>query len=124
MVKQSRQSLGTYSLEKLKLENESIDNIDLANEITSLYSTGSKNEYDQFMTIPAFYKDKFALCIDLRSFHDNMVVDNGKKVLNTQSGLTLEVTKRIISANVRYRIFVLSDVLINFINSDLQNIQY
>ena len=38
-------------------------------------------------------KSKFALVIDLRSFNDNDVAGNGRKIINTQSGVLLEITK-------------------------------
>ena len=47
-----------------------------------------------------------------------------KKLVNTQSGLLLEVKKTAISANVMCKIYVLSDGLLNIVNKDLMSIQY
>ena len=79
---------------------------------------------DSMMSIEKFYKDSFALCIDLRTFDDNYVYGNGKKIVNTQSGILLEITKTAISANVMCNIFVISDGLLNIVNRDLSSIQY
>ena len=37
-------------------------------------------DYDRFMSIQSFYKDLFALVIDLRSIEDNMKHGTGKKI--------------------------------------------
>ena len=46
MVAQSNETVGGYSLENLELEYETIENVDLANEITSLYMSGKSLPYD------------------------------------------------------------------------------
>ena len=81
-------------------------------------------KFDSVMSVEKFYKDSFALCIDLRTFDDNFVYGNGKKLVNTQSGLLLEIEKTAISANVMCHIFVISDGLLNIVNKDLSSIQY
>ena len=50
-------------------------------------------DYDRFMSIQSFYKDLFALVIDLRSIEDNMKHATGKKIVNTQSVFLLEIRK-------------------------------
>ena len=45
------------------------------------------------MTLEKFYKDAFALCIDLRTINDDFVYGDGKKIVNTQSGILLEIKK-------------------------------
>ena len=79
---------------------------------------------DVVMSLEKFYKDSFALCINLRTLDDNFVYGNGKKLVNTQSGLLLEITKTTISANVMCHIFVISDGLLNIVNKDLSSIQF
>ena len=78
---------------------------------------------DQFMSIQKFYKDHFALVVDLRTVNDSFTSGNGKKLVNTQSGLLLEI-KKATTANVMCKIFVLSDGLVNIVNRDLMSIQY
>ena len=79
---------------------------------------------DTVMSIEKFYKDSFALCVDLRTLDDNFVYGTGKKLVNTQSGLLLEIKKTAISANVMCHIFVISDGLLNIVNKDLSSIQF
>ena len=71
---------------------------------------GEKEGKDQFMTVEKFYKDKFALVIDLRSHEEVNKTAHGKKIVNTQ-------------ININCNIFVVSDGLVNFIN-DLDSIRY
>ena len=76
------------------------------------------------MTLEKFYKDAFALCIDLRTINDDFVYGDGKKIVNTQSGILLEIKKTATTANVKCHIFVLSDGLLNIVNRDLSSIQF
>ena len=46
MVVQNSQTLGTYTLEDLQLEYETIENMDLANEIAEKYSIGRSLSYE------------------------------------------------------------------------------
>ena len=76
------------------------------------------------MTLQDFFKDKFAMVVDLRTINDKFIHGNGKKLVNTQSGLLLEIKKTTITANVMCKIYVLSDGLLNIVNKDLISIQY
>ena len=76
------------------------------------------------MSIQKFYKNHFALVVDLRTINDSFTSGNGKTLVNTQSGLLLEIKKKAKTANVMCKIFVLSDGLVNIVNRDLMSIQY
>jgi hypothetical protein len=78
---------------------------------------------DEFMSIDKFYKDWFALVIDLRSTQDD-TTGGGKKIVNTQSGVLLEIAKKATTADVQCNIFIVSDALLNFVNRDLSSFQY
>ncbi|CAB4019563.1 Hypothetical predicted protein [Paramuricea clavata] len=82
-----------------------------------------KSMADEFMSISKFFSDGFALVIDLRSRQDD-TTGGGKKIVNTQSGVLLEIKKRATTADVQCNIFVVSDALLNFANRDLSSIQY
>ena len=83
-----------------------------------------KLDKDKLMSIQKFYKDHFALVIDFRTVNDSFTSGNGKKLVNAQSGLLLEIKKKATTANVMCKIFVLSDGLVNIVNRDLLSIQY
>jgi hypothetical protein len=82
-----------------------------------------KSMADEFMSISKFFSNGFALVIDLRSTQDN-TTGGGKKIVNTQSGVLLEIKKRATTADVQCNIFIVSDALLNFANRDLSSIQY
>ena len=84
----------------------------------------SKGAMDQFINIGKFFKDKFALVIDLRAHADKLVIANGRKIINTQNGVLLEIKKKAHTETLKCSIFIVSDGLVNFVNNDLQNIQY
>ena len=81
------------------------------------------NSKDQFMSIHKFYKNHFTLLVDLRTINNSFTYGNGKKLVNTQSGLLLEI-KKATTANIMCKIFVLSDGLVNIVNRDLMSRQY
>jgi hypothetical protein len=82
-----------------------------------------KSMADEFMSISKFFSDGFALVIDLRTTQDD-TTGGGKKIVNTQSGVLLEIKKRATTADVQCHIFIVSDALLNFANRDLSSIQY
>ncbi|CAB4031794.1 Hypothetical predicted protein [Paramuricea clavata] len=82
-----------------------------------------KSMADEFMSISKFFTNGFALVIDLRSTQDD-TTGGGKKIVNTQSGVLLEIKKRATTTDVQCNIFVVSDALLNFANRDLSSIQY
>ena len=93
----------------------------LYGEACRLFSQGVT---DQFMTVNKFFKDKFGLVIDLRAHQDNENTGQGKRVVNTQNGILLEIKKRSHTGALKCHIFVVSDALANMVNNDLQSIQY
>ena len=59
--------------------------------------------YDRFISIQSFYKYLFALVIDLSSIEDNMEHATGKKIVNTQSEVLLEIGKLATTVDVMCR---------------------
>ena len=91
-------------------------------EACRLFGTHGKNE--RALTSREFYKNQFALVVDIRTLNDSNVTGTGRKLVNTQSGILLEIKKRGTTANVMCEMFVLSDGLLNVVNRDLERIQY
>jgi hypothetical protein len=76
-------------------------------------------------TLTGFFKDnKFALVIDLRTVSDANTYGNGAKIQNTQSGILVEITKKVTTADVVCYLFVLSDGVIKITNGQLAGIKY
>ena len=85
---------------------------------------GRYRNYEKMVPIRSFYKDQFACVIDLRTHDDNHATGTGKKLVNTQSGVLLEIKKAVTTVNVMCKMFVLSDGLLNISNKNLESIQY
>ena len=79
---------------------------------------------ERSVSLREFYKDQFACVVDLRTHDDNFATGTGKKLVNTQSGVLLEIKKLATTANVLCKMFVLSDGLLNISNKNLESIQY
>ena len=82
-------------------------------------------KFDQNITVYDFFKDTFCVNIYLRSTEDKDVYSSGRRVLNTQSSILLELNKS--SATTKDHtiyLYEISDGLVIFINRDLQRVQY
>ena len=108
----------------MELTIEGVPNSVHSQGIPSIGLFGEKEGKDQFMTVEKFCKDKFFLVIDLRSHEEVNKTAHGKKIVNTQNDVLLEIKKKAHTGNINCNIFVVSDGLVNFINIDLQSIQY
>ena len=83
------------------------------------------NRKRDVMSISDFYNNNnFALVVDLRSFNDGNVVGSGNKIINAQSGVLVEITKKATTKNVICYTYVVSDGIVNIINKSLQGIEY
>jgi hypothetical protein len=82
-----------------------------------------KSMANENMSISKFYKDGFALVIDLRSTQDD-TTGGGKNIVNTQNGVLLGITKRATTADVMCNLFVVADARLNFVSRVLSSIQY
>ncbi|CAB3995062.1 Hypothetical predicted protein [Paramuricea clavata] len=93
----------------------------LYEEARRLFGTGEISH----QTLTNFFQDKkFALVIDLRTVNDVSTFGNGAKIQNTQSGILVEITKKVTTANVVCHMFVLSDGFIGIDNGQLTGVQY
>ena len=85
---------------------------------------GRYHNCEKSVPIRDFYKDQFACVVDLRTYEDSNVFGVGKKLVNTQSGVLLEIKKLATTANVLCKIFVVSDGMLNIRNKNLERVQY
>ena len=85
---------------------------------------GRYHNCEKSVPIRDFYKDQFACVVDLRTYEDSNVFGVGRKLVNTQSGVLLEIKKLATAANVLCKIFVVSDGLLNIRNKNLERVQY
>ena len=85
---------------------------------------GRYHNCEKTVPIRSFYKDQFACVVDLRTYEDSYAVGIGKRLVNTQSGVLLEIKKAVTTANVMCKIFVISDGKLNIRDKSLEKIQY
>ena len=84
----------------------------------------ANNTCNDDINVRKFYKNRFALVIDLRAVDDNHIVRSGKKLLGDNPGILLEIETDTITEDILCNIFVLSDGLINISEKTLQGISY
>ena len=81
---------------------------------------GENNKATKFYT-----GDKFGLFIDLRSMQDNTLHGSGLRLMNTEDGVQLEITRAPLgSGSVRFHIFIMSDAQFSIINNELESMQH
>ena len=85
---------------------------------------GRYHNCEKSVPIRDFYKNQFACVVDLRTYEDSNVFGVGRKLVNTQSGVLLEIKKLATTANVLCKIFVVSDGMLNIRNKNLERVQY
>ena len=85
---------------------------------------GRYHNCEKSVPIRDFYKDQFACVVDLRTYENSNVFGVGRKLVNTQSGVLLEIKKLATTANVLCKIFVVSDGMLNIRNKNLERVQY
>ena len=80
-----------------------------------LFGNGAEN---LFITLKGFYKNHFALVIDLCNIEDQ----TRRKLTSTQSGIQLEIQKKVTTADVDY-IFIISDGMVQVIGNTLNSVE-
>ena len=76
------------------------------------------------MKITDFYDNRYALWIDLRTTCDKNSTGDGKKLVQTQSGVLLEIKRTATAKDLLCHIFILSDALLEISGGDFSNISY
>ena len=73
-----------------------------------------------------FYANKFALWIDLRTHPDNDIHGGGFLLNNTRDGVQIEIRRQTGggSRNIACHMFLVSDAVMEIMNSNLHSIKY
>ena len=66
------------------------------NEAKRLFENGE----NPLITLKSFYKNHFALVVDLRNIEDNSVYQTGRKLTSTQLGIQLEIQKKATTTDI------------------------
>ena len=83
---------------------------------------GSKDEKDQYITPEVFYKDKFALVIDLRSIEDIHKTGNGINTMDDNK-ISLQIKKSSHTANIKCYTFLVYDGVTNIVQKMVEDVQ-
>ena len=81
-------------------------------------------EFNTVTPVDFFKGNKFAAVIDMRAVNDKTVVLSGRKILNTQDGLLLEITKEATSKDLTCYVYVVSDAVIDITNKQMTRESY
>ena len=74
---------------------------------------------DSEITPREFFKDKFALVIDLRTVEDQDIFANGREILNTQDGVAIQIKKKATTKDLTCYMYVVSDAQVSIQNKNL-----
>ena len=95
------------------------------NEITRHFNPLPNSDLSNMTLAKYFTANKFGLWIDLRSVADTTMHGNGQRLVNTQDGVQLEITRKASgSGNVFCHIFTISDAQMNIMGKQLASIQF
>jgi len=77
------------------------------------------------LTQKDFYKDKFALWVDLRTYPSNEIHGNGLLLNSTKDGVKLQINREVHgTGNITCHMYVVADALMEIVDSDLKSILY
>jgi hypothetical protein len=76
------------------------------------------------MSEKLFYKNAFALVVDLRNTKDPNAFGNGYRIVNTQSGVVLAISKKVTAKDVKCHTFVVLDATVNMRDLDAVGVSY
>ena len=81
-------------------------------------------EFNTVTPVKFFKGNKFTDVIDMRSVNDKNVVLSGRKILNTQDGVLLEITKEATVKDLTCYVYVVSDGVIDITNKQGTRVTY
>ena len=107
-----------------RVYNEGISGSDMWEELTRHFKPSTNGRPN--MTLAKYLTDnKFGLWIDLRSMADTAMHGNGQRLVNTQDGVQLEITRKASGSGTTYcYIFTVSDAQMNIMGQQLESITY
>ena len=85
--------------------------------------------FQDFVSPTDFFKDKYALWVDMRTSDDNDIHGQGLKLVSTQDGVTLEIKRTLNTSagntdKINCHIFVVSDAQMSIEGNQLKSIAY
>ena len=108
-----------------RVYNKGIKGKKMWNEIKRYFNPLPNSDLSN-MTLTKYLTDnKFGLWIDLRSVADTTMHGNGQRLVNTQNGVLLEITRKASgSGTALCHIFTISDAQLNIMDRQLESVQF
>ena len=81
------------------------------------------DDINDTITPREFFKDKFALVIDMRTVNDKNVYANGREILNTQDGVAIQIKKKATTKDLTCYMYVISDAQVSIQNKNTVRVE-
>ena len=108
-----------------RVYNKGIKGKKMWNEITRHFNPSPNSDLSNMTLAKYLTANKFGLWIDLRSVADTTMHGNGQRLVNTQDGVQLEITRKASGSGTVYcHIFIISDAQLNIMNRQLESVQF
>ena len=108
-----------------RVYNEGIGCRDMWNELTRYFNPHAHTGRPNMNLTKYLAGNKFGPFIDLRSMADTTLHGNGRRLVNTQDGVTLEIERTASgSGNTHCHLFTISDSQMNIMGRQLESVQY
>ena len=98
--------------------SESLTENEVYNEATRFFGSLKDTSNDNLSEID-FLENKYALVIDFRTVDEENVVQSGRRLTGSQSGVMFEITKRATSVDLSCNVFVVADATISIADQRL-----
>ena len=108
-----------------RVYNKGIKGKKMWNEITRHFNPSPNSDLSNMTLAKYLTANKFGLWIDLRSMADTTMHGNGQRLVNSQDGVLLEITRTASgSGTVFCHIFTISDAQLNIMDRQMESIQF
>ena len=108
-----------------RVYNKGIKGKKMWKEITRYFNPSPNSDLSNMTLVKYLTANKFGLWIDLRSLTDTTMHGNGQRLVNTQDGVQLEITRTASGSGTTFcHIFTISDAQLNIMARQLESIQF
>ena len=108
-----------------RVYNKGIKGKKMWKEITRYLNPSPNSDLSNMTLVKYLTANKFGLWIDLRSLTDTTMHGNGQRLVNTQDGVQLEITRTASGSGTAFcHIFTVSDAQLNIMARQLLSVQY
>ena len=105
--------------------NKGIKGKKMWKEITRYFNPSPNSDLSDMTLVKYLTANKFGLWIDLRSLTDTTMHGNGQRLVNTQDGVQLEITRTASGSGTAFcHIFTISDAQLNIMARQLESINF